>query len=617
LNYPDLQESKIICLDIETKDPNLIKFGTGVYRKDGFVIGVAIANDKGFSEYYPLRHPETTLEESKRNEEYLKEQLKTAIPKLGTNILYDLDWLVNGMGWEIGGVYNDIQLAEPLLDENAKSFSLNTQALKYLNKPKYKDEIDEYCEERGWKLPAAAHLWKMPAHVVRKYAITDVLEPIEIFRMQQEELNNQGLYPLYAIERGQLPLLLKMRKNGIRIDVDRVADRAELLQKEIDREEKELFDKYGKFNVNSGKQIAPIMDKLGVKYPLTDSGNPSFTTEVLMAMEHPIGDAIAGLKRKKKIQGTFLKGSFTEHEVNGRIHGTLSPLKGDDGGTVSGRYSMRNPNLQQTPAPKIDGDTLARFCREVFLAEKGYFLGKIDYSQVEYRVFAHYAVGPGADLLREEYINDPRTDYHRRTVDKTGLPRKVAKTLNFGVMYSMGPPTCSKKFGWDIEETKKYFKTYHDGAPYVKFTTKSVIEIAKARGYVKTILNRRARASAEMIKKRSYYVMLNRLIQGSAADIMKKAMYDADQSGIFDVLIPHLTVHDELVVSVPDTKEGAINYLKLKYVMENCVPLDVPLIADAELGDNWGNCTKERFTEFILKHLGEDYLNGSKILHHM
>lgn len=226
-------------------------------------------------------------------------------------------------------------------------------------------------------------------------------------------------------------------------------------------------------------------------------------------------------------------------------------------------------------------------------------MGKCDLSQGEYRMLAHYALGPGADELRQSYIDDPHMDYHSRTAKLSGLPRKEAKSLTFGINYGMGIKKMMTKYGWDEKKAYGLRDAYYSGLPFLIPTRQRVEMVAKARGYIRTIYGRRERVSETIREKNKYYVFLNRLMQGSVADLNKKGMLDAYKAGLFDVLYPHLTVHDELVSSVPRTREGIDAYRELKHIMETCIPeIKVPIIAEAEYGPSYGETTKiEDFNE--------------------
>jgi DNA polymerase-1 len=601
IKRPDLNQSSVISYDIETFDPFLKQKGTGVYRNDGRILGVAVADEKsGFSEYYNISHKEGSIDEKRANLNYIREVLKNKnSKKLATNALYDLDWLENKYSVSVNGELLDIGIAEALLDEYKKSYSLDSLADSYLQKKKFKTEIDTFCESRGFKGDSRKYLYHMPFEMVRKYAIQDVLLPLEIHKKQMPLLEQQNLIDLYKMEMRLFPLLMQMRKVGVRIDVPLLQPSIDKLQKDIDDSYNKLYGLAGyEFNINSGKQLLPVFESLGISYGLTKKKQPSFAKDVLENCGHEVGKLILDIRHKLKIINTYLINAFRDGNINGILHGSFYPMKTDSYGTKSGRLSSANPNLQNIPSKKKD--PISVLCRTLFIPKDGCYWGKIDYSQVEYRIIAHYANGPKSEEIRKKYNDDPTTDYHSLVMSWTGLTdRDLAKTLNFAMAYFMGAPACSKKYGWTLEKAKEFINLYHEMVPFVKYTRTQVVNVAKRRGFLRTILNRRARVSKEMRLVGSEFSMFNRLIQGSAADIMKKAMVDSYEAGIFNVLIPHLTVHDELDFSVPKTREGAQAFKELKNIMENTVKLKIPLIAEAELGLNWSAVSKKAYKKFI------------------
>lgn len=602
MNYPNLSDSKMIAVDIETYDPELIESGTGVYRQDGHILGVSLSTDSGFTEYYNLGHKGINFEEKTKNLNYIREILSLPIPKLGANFLYDLDWLINGYDLKVSGKWNDVQIAEPLIDENRRSYSLDNLSIKYTGQGKEKSEIETWCEARGLKGDARKHLWDMPYEVVRAYAKGDAMQTFQVFNKQLEILKEEELLELYQMEIDLLPVLLQMRKTGVRLDVRRLHSNISYVQEQISIKEKALFKEYGEFNPKSGDQLGRILDRMGIEYPRTEKGNPNLDTKSLSRIKHPFGKAVVEV-RGLKTSLAFLTNSFNDKLVGDRIHCNFNPLKSDDSGTVSGRFSSTNPNLQQVTkvddkAEDMEHDlgVLARGC---FIPEEGHLWGKIDYMQHEYRFMAHYAEGPGSDTIRKAYIEDPKTDYHAWVMSITGLDRKRAKNLNFGVAYFMGAGRMSDTFGWELEDSQNLLKMYHNALPFIRYTANQVIKKAQARdtltkgkGYIKTILGRKARISDEMRKWHKEYTLFNRLIQGSSADMMKKAMVESYKAGLFEELKLHITVHDELDFSFKDDSSGREAYRELKRIMETCVKLKVPVLADAEAGEDWAHVKK-------------------------
>jgi len=594
MKYPDLKDSKIICFDVETYDPDLTTRGPGVFRRDGNIIGMGIANEKGFAEYYNIGHPDCTSELKIKNKKYLKDVLNLPCKKIGTSILYDLDWTENWWEIPVNGELHDIQIAEALIDENRKllgisnPYSLDSLAKKYLNKHKYKTEIDLFCEKNNLKGDSRKWLWMMDHSLVYKYGIEDVLLPLEIFKLQWIEMTKQDLLPLYHMEMGLHRLLLKMRKTGVKLNEKKVNDGMQYLNNIIKEEKNKLLSSCGKFNYNSSQQIGKVLDKLKIDYPKTDKGNPQLGRRTLATMHNLNSDIVDGILRLRnthKTLHTFFINSFNNHRIQGRIHCSFFPLSTDNYGTKSGRFSSANPNLQQIPS---EGE-YKKLCRDVFIPEEDCDWIKLDYSQIEYRIISHYAIGPRSEEVRDRYRNDPDVDYHKLVMEWTGLNRKRAKYVNFGASYSMGVKTCAGLFGWPLEEAKRILDLHQKEVPFIKITSKHVVNTAKGRGYIKTILGRRARVTEQMRNTGTEYSMFNRLIQGSAADVLKKGMLDAFKKGLFDILPLHLTVHDELDISKPRTKEADEALLELKHTMENPVKLTVPLRCDMEIGPSWGD----------------------------
>ena len=600
MNYPDLSGSKVISFDIETYDPKLLTKGPGVYRRDGFILGVSIADNTGYSEFYDFNCGKKVNEGSdlfssgienyqtdlqRKNISYIKDVLCNNAPKIGANVIYDMDWLTNFEGIKVNGRLHDIQLAEPLIDAYAKSYSLDTLSKKYLNRSKEKSEIQNYCDKMNWSGDPRKHLYKMPYETIRSYAIADAVLPIEIYRKQYSILKDEELQTVYDLECDLLPLLLQMRKNGIRIDEEKARFNYETIKYKIENEKKELVRKYGSFNYNSTLELPKVFDKLGIEYPFTEKGNPSITKGFLENNDHDISQKIIKLRQGERVLSAFFENVCFDKEIciDGKIHTSFNQLRSDEKGTLTGRFSSTNPNLQQVPSKD---DCYGNEARSCFIPENGYFLGKVDYSQIEFRGLVHYAEGLKSEEVRNKYRQDPLTDYHRMVQEWTGLPRKTAKILNFGTIYGMGIKKACFNYGWNENEAKEFFNKYRMEVPFLRNTMNGVIKTSKERGFIKTILGRRARVSAEITQKNSHYKLFNYLIQGSAADIMKKAMVDCFKAGLFNYIIPHLTIHDELVLSVPKNNVGL--YREVKKIMENCVKLRVPIIANAEIGSSWG-----------------------------
>ena len=630
--YENYSQSKYLSIDIETYDPDLLNMGPGVYRStplnftdaNGYILGVSLVDENGSKGYYNLGHYDCTPELRAKNLEYLTKVMLTKAVKIGANLIYDVDWLENWAMIKVNGFLIDVQVAEALLDETQRHYNLDFMGKKYFGEQggKAKKQLEDFCYANGFKGDVRKYLWKMPFYMVEEYAIQDVDLPMAIWKIQKAKLIEEDMLDLMHLECDLLRVLLMMRKKGVRIDtVLRNKSTMELVDR-VENVKYALEDQIGyEFNFNSTKQLAKILDTYQIPYPMTapskthPNGQASVKREHLErlskgqlddyngvrindAVRMKLGEDLADIRRADKVLKTFLHGSLVTYITTGDlIHCSFHSMMTDKYGTKSGRFSSSNPNLQQIPAPSRD-KYYGTLSRAPFIPLENCWWGKLDYSQIEYRFMAHYARGEGADEVRQKYNDDPTTDYHKFIQNLTGLERPEAKTVNFGVAFGMGAEKMARENQWTLDYCYSILNTYHSNAPFVKSTIRAVEQIAKRRGFIRTFLNRRAR----LVDPNKAYVMYNRLVQGSAADLMKKAMWEIYRAGIFDILTLHLTVHDELDVSVPKTKEGVDAFFEMKRIMETCISLKVPIVADAELGNNWADVkevTKEEAYEML------------------
>ncbi len=416
---------------------------------------------------------------------------------------------------------------------------------------------------------------------------------------------------VYELECKLIPILLRMKKVGIRFDQKRAGELIEKVAAKEQEVEKKLWDTYGITGemINSTKQLGVRMNEMGIESPVrTKTGAQSWAEGALVRIHHPVTPLIFEYKNYHAILSKFLLGSLSKSVVNGRIHCTFLPMLREEGGTVTGRFSCRDPNLQQIPARnKGHGEDFSQDMRSLFLPEEGMMLAAMDYSQIEAVLLAHFAQGQQAEWFREQMRAG--ADLHNIVMGMTGITyRPVVKTFNYGCIYGMGWQTAMEKNyvlfeklargeGKDIESfTKEIYYNYHKKFPVVKDTMNWAQDVARAHGYIDTMGGRRLHKPTPQYdpitgKINDYlYKMLNKLIQGTAADILKQALITADEAGIYDVLTLHLLVHDEQVNSVPFTKEGTEAAVELQHIMGNVYKeqLLVPIKAECELGPNWG-----------------------------
>jgi len=609
-SFPDLSDAQLIAIDLETYDPGLKETGAGWATGKGHIIGIAVAVE-GASWYFPIRHANGGNLDARMALRWLSDVCSNPnCTYVFHNAMYDIGWL-RYEGIEIKGHIADTVVAAPLLDENRFSYSLNNLGFDYLNERKDERALREAAKEMG--LDPKAEMHKLPAHFVGRYAEQDAALTLRLWVHLRALIVAEEMSSIFDLEMRVLKVCLAMRARGVRVDLYK----AEQVKKQLHLQESSILERVRDetgvdVNVWAAASVAKVFDHLNIAYPRTPkSGAPSFTKNFLATHPHPLAKAIVKARELNKARTTFID-SITKHTVNGRIHADIHQLRSDDGGTVTGRFSYSNPNLQQIPAR--DGE-ISPLIRGLFLPEEGCKWGSFDYSSQEPRIVVHYSQimelkgsgKLGASGFVEAYRGNPRTDFHQLAADIVGVPRKQAKTINLGLFYGMGVNKLGEQLGLDVEGAKELFKVYQEKVPFVRGLTDAVAKTANNRGVIRTLLGRRCRFGLweprtfgvhkglpleEALKtygettplKRAYtYKALNRLIQGSAADQTKKAMVDLYEAGI----LPMIQIHDELALSVESKEQGQ----RIMEIMQNCVELHVPSIVDAELGPSWGEAT--------------------------
>jgi len=608
---PDLSSAKEIAVDLETRDPDLILKGPGWATNTGEVVGVSIATD-GWSGYLPFGHQGGGNLEKEFVISWVKKQLSGSSDKIFHNAMYDVGWL-RRLGITVNGTIHDTMIAAPLVNENRNRYSLDSLGSEYCGERKDETLLREAAHSFG--VDPKAEMWKLPANYVGFYAEQDAVLTLKLWKVLKDLLDKEEVSQIYELERSLLPLLLEMRWKGVRVDENAAEKQSVYLKSQEQKLLSQIKKDYGvPVEVWNAKSISKAFDKAGLTYPRTPKTNvPSFTAQWLESHSHILPQSIVKARRYNKMRTTFIDKMIFEHSHNGRIHGQMHPLRSDDGGTVTGRFSYSTPNLQQVPARDPE---LGPLIRGLFIPEEGCLWGAFDYSQQEPRLTVHYASltkQPGAQNAVEQY-RDENADFHQIVADMANIPRKQAKDINLALSYGMGKKKLISMLNISDTEAEDLISKYHQRVPFVKALADSCMRNASNRGFITTLLGRKCRfnlfeprntrtvplAYEEAAEKwgeenivRSFtYKALNRLIQGSAADMTKKAMVNLYEAGY----IPHIQVHDELDISVETKKQAK----EIKEIMENCVQLEVPNVVDAELGKTWGEATtsyKEAFDE--------------------
>ena len=607
---PDIFDAKQIAIDVETRDPNIKTNGPGWPTGDGEVVGYAVAV-ADWAGYIPVRHLGGGNLDERIVNKWLKKVFECPADKIMHNAQYDAGW-IRRMGFTINGRIIDTMLVASLLDENRFSYSLNSLCYELLGKVKQEKSLQDAAREFG--LDPKAEMWKMPAMYVGPYAQNDAEITLELWNYLATQLTKEDLWPIANLELDLLPCLIDMTWRGVRVDQDRVERTRNALIKREKEVLKQIKHVAGTdIELWAAASIAKAFDKLDIPYPKTEKGAPSFTKSFLSDHDHELARLIVEARNLNKTSGTFINTIMKHCHSDGRIHSHINQIRSDDGGTVSGRISMSNPNLQQIPARDPE---LGPMIRSLFLPEEGDQWAAIDFSQQEPRILVHYAhlynKSRGISMAGvEEFVNayrhDPDMDFHTMVAEMADIPRKQAKTINLGMMYGMGVNKLSDQLGIETNEAKDLVKQYHGRVPFVKGLMTGVqnhLNDRKSKGSVRSILGRKCRFDLwepdtfamnkalpyhEAVQeygpttrlKRAYtYKALNRLIQASAADMTKQAMVKIYETG----RIPLIQIHDEIAMSVKNREDAE----SIANIMENAVPLEIPSKCDVEIGPSWG-----------------------------
>tara|TARA_R100000900_G_scaffold54547_3_gene44105 strand:+ start:2665 stop:4539 length:1875 start_codon:yes stop_codon:yes gene_type:complete len=601
--YKDLSGYKEIAIDLETRDDGINeRLGAGWALGKGEIVGFAVAVE-GWKGYFPFGHLGGGNMIPEQVKKYMKDVCALPNTKIFHNAQYDVGWL-EASGIKVHGPIVDTMIAAALINENRFSYSLNALSVDYLNEIKAETELREAAAAHG--IDPKAEMWKLPAEHVGYYAEQDAELTLKLWQRFKHEIAQQSLTTVWEMEQQLLPILIKMRQRGVRVQVEKAAE----LQKEMKLQEKEILLDIQKetgieIDIWAPRQIAKAFDKLKLEYPRTEkTKEPSFTQNWLINNKNKIAQLIVSAREVNKFHGTFLS-SIMKYQVNGRIHGEINQLRGDNGGTVSGRLSMSNPNLQQVPSRNKD---FGPKIRSLFIPEEGHKWGSFDYSQQEPRMTVHYAASigdgyEGSNELVEAYQN-ASADFHQTVADLVGIDRTQAKTIGLGLMYGMGKNKLANSLGVSKDEANELIIKYNKKVPFVKKLSDRCKYAADEKGVIRTKKGRKcrfdmwetrdfglhqaekyedavAKYGKDNIKRAYTYKALNRLIQGSSADQTKQSMLDCYNAGH----LPMLQIHDELCFNIKDEAHAK----EIQSLMQNTIEFKVPSVVEYGLGESWGD----------------------------
>lgn len=656
LSEIDVVDGDVVAVDLETYDPELKTHGSGAIKGKGKVCGIALAyRDK--KQYYPIGHKGDNHGKNrvwkKLNEKIFQNE---KITKVFHNAMYDVCWIRSATGMMLKGPIYDTMIAASIIDENRPRYTLDSLGKDYLGETKYKFDLAERSKEEHGIADPMANMHKLPWEIVIDYAEQDVALTLNLWNKFKDLIKkpiktvskkHKTLENIFDIETRLFPCLVEMRFKGVRVDEEKTKTFGKEITKQKDQIIKTIEEETGiKVDVWASDSIKPLLDKLGINdYKVTPkTGRASITKLYLENHTNKYLKMIAEARQLDKLFNTFVSG-ILKHIHEGRIHADINQIRSDQGGTVTGRFSMSNPNLQQIPSRSELGSKI----RELFIPEEGHEWASFDYSQQEPRLVVHYALKnklQGAEVMAEAYKENPNTDFHKIVAEMAKITRKQAKTINLGLFYGMGKGKLANSLELDKDEAEELFDQYHTRVPFVRKLSKGLQDFAENNKNIFTLEDRFCRfdrwepinkewnpekgifeiteykeiegvkqivkVPVPILKKEEAenryhkdlaingkpadphcknfeqhyrpaftYKALNRLIQGSAADMTKKAMVELYEIGI----VPHIQIHDELCFSIKSTEEADL----IKKTMEGVIELEVPNKVDFESGLNWGS----------------------------
>ena len=655
-----VKDGDVVAVDLETYDPNLKTHGSGAIIGKGKVCGIALAyDDKKF--YFPIAHKEDEGPASNLAPSLVWRSLNKKIfqnekvKKVFHNAMYDVCWIRAVTGMMLKGPIYDTMIAASIIDENRPRYSLDSLAKDYLGESKYKGDLtDRALEEHGVSDPMS-NMHLLPHDLVKDYAEQDVNLTLQLWKkfekiiktpVNTKSKNKKTLENIFDLETRLFPCLVEMRFKGVRVD----EEKAKLLGGDLKKEQAKIIEaikKETKISVDiwAADSIQPLLEQQKITdYKVTPkTGRVSITKSYLESHPNKYLKMIAKARQLDKLFNTFVHG-ILKFVHKGRIHAEINQIRSEKGGTVTGRFSMSNPNLQQIPSRSDQGNKI----RGLFLPEENHKWASFDYSQQEPRLVVHYALKNGlhgADDMADEYNKNPNTDFHEIVAKMAKITRKQAKTINLGLFYGMGKTKLARSLELEDDEAKELFNQYHTKGPFVRKLSNGLQDFAEKNKNIFTLEDRFCRfdrwepvnkewnaekgvfeiseykevegkkqivrSSVPILKREEAenrylankvrnqevndpncknfedyyrpaftYKALNRLIQGSAADMTKKAMVLLFEAGI----VPHIQIHDELCFSIKTEDEAK----KIKDIMENAIKLKVPNKVDYDSGPNWG-----------------------------
>jgi len=580
-----------LSVDLETRVMGADE--SAVWPRWAEIVGYAICAEPGVAYYIPVHAPpgEPRIEPAAALRLLSPLLENPAIEKIGQNLKYEMIAL-RSAGVRLAGVAFDTMLASYLLEAGARNHNLDELSLRYLNHTTVK------IEELIGTGKNQRRMDEVPLPQITHYAAEDADVPLRLLPILQQQLKTLSLEKLYAdLELPLIDVLAEMEFHGIRVDVQRLQGLSDEFGRRMAALEEEIHSLAGReLNINSPKQLATVLfEELNLPVLRKTKSGPSTDADVLeeLAREHPLPAKIIEYRQYAKLKGTYVDALPTMvHPETGRVHASFHQTV-----AATGRLSSSDPNLQNIPIRTDVG----REIRSAFLpGQEGWKILAADYSQIELRVLAHFS---GDETLCAAFARDD--DIHALVASQvysvplaevTPAQRRSAKAVNFGIIYGQSPFGLAKALDIEPDEAAAFIDAYFARYPQVNDFLVSVLANCYRDGFVSTIAGRRRNIHGVRSAARGYQrnlaerTAINTVIQGSAADLIKRAMIDVHRRLQRERLNSKmlLQIHDELLFEVPPEEQDQMIALVTEE-MSAAAKLKVPLKVDAKLGNNWAD----------------------------
>jgi len=580
-----IRRHKLVSLRLETSAEDPLR---------AEVVGLSLSWEEGKAAYVPLRHSYLGVPrqlEFPQTVETLKPVMEeNSIAKVGQNIKAHALTL-RRHGIFLKGIHFDTMIASYVLNPGLKQHELGTLAQQHLG-AKVLSYEEVVGKSRGPEAFSAVDTARAMEYSCEKAEVA-----LRLKRLMEGKLvsdKNDDLF--YNLEMRLVPVLTDMEWQGIRVDIPFFKAQSRKYGEELQSIERQIYEEAGmEFNINSPQQLGVVLfEKLGLPSQKKTGKTKAYSTDVkvltrLASLPYKMPGLLLRYRSLSKLKSTYLDALIDMvHPVTGRIHTSFNQAV-----TATGRLSSSNPNLQNIPSRGEEG----REIRKGFIADDGYVFLSADYSQIELRVFAHYSGDPAfMEAFRQEEDIHTRTASEVLGVEKARITpdmRRIAKAINFGIIYGMGPQTLSEQLGIDLSTAKDYIAAYYSRYQGVARYRDAAIGAAREKGYVTTLFQRRRylpdiEHKNRMIRAESERMAINTPIQGTAADLIKKAMIRIHERLGEEKLKSRLLVqvHDELLLEVSEEERAPVSAL-VKEEMEGVHRLEVPLKVDIKTGRNW------------------------------